>query len=359
MRRVLKILAVQAAIGAIALEIGLRLYNPIPFRVRGGRIRLPVREVYEFDNHAARKLDPVTRHTKNSLGFRGPEPPRDFADRLTILTIGGSTTECLFLSDGKTWTDVAARRLAARIPRVWMNNAGLDGQSTFGHIVLLRDVVAAMKPKIAVFLVGANDVALDRATTYDAAMEARAGPAASAVRFAADHLESVALAQNLVRAARARRRGFGHSEIDLRSAARLHIDAPVIDQEVERVRPMTRAYAERLHTIAALCRANGIEAVFATQPALFGPGLDPETGVDLAEVKVNGRGNGDLEWRLLELYNDTTRRVAGGEGAFVIDLARRLPKSSRLFYDFLHYTNEGAEAVGTLVGDALASHLRQ
>ena len=87
--------------------MALRLYQPIPFRVRGDRIVLPVRQVYTFDNRGASKLDPITRHTKNALGFRGPDPPRDFASRLTVLTVGGSTTECLFLSDGRTWTDVA------------------------------------------------------------------------------------------------------------------------------------------------------------------------------------------------------------------------------------------------------------
>jgi hypothetical protein len=59
-----------------------------------------------------------------------------------------------------------------------------------------------------------------------------------------------------------------------------------------------------------LTRANGITAVWITQPALFGDTIDPTTGVDLAMAKVNGRGNGHLEWRLLEMNNDVLRRVA-------------------------------------------------
>src|SRR5262249_53960968 len=120
-----------------ALEIALRVYNPLPFRVRGDRIMVPVHQTYTFTHAGAAKLDPVTRATKNSLGFRGPDPPRDWSRWITVLTIGGSTTECLFLSDGKTWTDQFARRAAAVNPKVWVNNAGLDGHSTFGHLVLL------------------------------------------------------------------------------------------------------------------------------------------------------------------------------------------------------------------------------
>src|SRR5689334_23246742 len=134
-----------STLGAFALlEICLRIYNPLPFRVRGDRIILPYRQSYTFHTTGTTKLDPVIHHTKNSLGFRGPEPPRDRKTRLTVLTIGGSTTECLFLSDGKTWTDQFARRLAALRSDSWVNNAGLDGQSTFGHLILVRDVVSTL-----------------------------------------------------------------------------------------------------------------------------------------------------------------------------------------------------------------------
>src|SRR5438552_7656791 len=141
--------ATAAVVFLAALEIGLRIYNPFPFRVRGDRIVLPVHQRYTIAHTGAARLDPVTHVTKNSLGFRGPEPPRDWSRRVTLLTIGGSTTECLFLSDGKTWTDALARRLASVRPDAWVNNAGLDGQSTYGHLTLLRSFVVALQPSMA------------------------------------------------------------------------------------------------------------------------------------------------------------------------------------------------------------------
>jgi len=348
MRR-LRILAVQLLLGVVTLELCLRIYNPLPYRVRGDRIVLPVRQVYAFDNHQAPKLDAITHHTKNSLGFRGPDPPRDFDRRLRILTVGGSTTECLFLSDGKTWTDVIARRLAARAPDSWVNNAGLDGQSTFGHLVLLRTVVAALRPTLAVFLVGANDVGLEAANTYDAALAPSRAGLQAVGRFVIAHSELASVAQNLYRAGRARQRGFGHSQVDLATANRLALDQTVMDATIRKYRETLDGYAARLTAIVNLSRASGIVAVLVTQPAWFGDVVDPSTGVDLATVQVNGRGNGSLEWRVLELYNDVTRGVAGGQHADLIDLARELPKDSRLFYDFLHFTNDGAAHVGAIV----------
>src|SRR5258708_22849095 len=103
MRR-FKLLLVQLLLVLAVGELLLHIYNPLPFRVRGNRIVLPVHQRYTFHNDEASKLDPITHHTKNSLRFRGPEPPTHFARRLTVLTLGGSTTESLFLSDAQPST---------------------------------------------------------------------------------------------------------------------------------------------------------------------------------------------------------------------------------------------------------------
>ena len=75
--RVLKVVVVQLLLAGALAEAALHVYNPLPFRVRGSRIVLPVHQRYVFHNDGFSKLDPVTRHTTNSLGFRGPEPPAD------------------------------------------------------------------------------------------------------------------------------------------------------------------------------------------------------------------------------------------------------------------------------------------
>ena len=79
-----------------------------------------------------------------------PILPGTEVQRGDILTIGGSTTECVYLSDGKTWTDRFAQRLAAVRPDSWVNNAGLDGQSTYGHLVLLRNFVFSLHPSTTI-----------------------------------------------------------------------------------------------------------------------------------------------------------------------------------------------------------------
>jgi lysophospholipase L1-like esterase len=337
--------------GLLVFELCLRVYHPLPFRTRGDRIILPRGQSFTFENPGSRKLDRLVRYRTNSIGFRGPDPPPDWNRRLTLLTIGGSTTACVYLADGQTWTDRLAVRLAATRPDIWINNAGLDGQSTFGHLVLLRDVVVALRPRMALFLIGTNDVERSDATGFDAALTpGRSGGAHRLVTFLADHSELAAMAENLARAARAHRAGFGHSEVDLRAVRHVSFDDSAIQAVLARHRrDYLDGYRRRVAEIVATSRSHRIEPVLITQPALFGETVDPATGVDLRDVQVNGRGNGALEWRLLELYNDVTRDVANATHSLLIDLAREMPKDSRYYYDFLHFTKEGAALVGDLV----------
>ena len=244
----------------IALEVALRIYNPFPFRVRGDRIVLPVHQSYTFTHEGAKKLDPVNHVTKNSLGFRGPEPPRDWSRWLTILTIGGSTTECLFLSDGKTWTDQLARRVAAVRPDAWINNAGLEGHSTFGHLVLLRDFVVSMRPSVAIFLIGTNDMSLASERPIDRALNPENLSAGHrALTFAADHSEIGAVAENLVRMARTHRAHLGDGELHLAETKTRDVDdaaaARMLDDHQSKY---LGDYARRIEAMLDLCRKNGI-----------------------------------------------------------------------------------------------------
>src|SRR5205823_2083914 len=101
------------------------------------------------------QMDSVIIYKRNRIGFRGEEPPSSFRSAMSIIAIGGSTTECMFISEGKTWEDILGQKLRTHFPSAWVNNAGFSGHSTFAHIILLRDYVAALKPRLCLFLVGA------------------------------------------------------------------------------------------------------------------------------------------------------------------------------------------------------------
>jgi len=352
MRR-LRILTVQAAIAVLLLEALLRVYNPLPFRLRGDDIVLPAGFRYTLHNPPGPKLDPVTNHTKNRLGFRGPDRPADFKARLSIVSVGGSTTECFLLSDGKTWTDVMAAELAKGHPNLWVNNAGFDGHSTFGHLVLLRSVLAELKPTVVLFLAGVNDVGADWGYPKD---EFDNPPPVRLVHHLANSSEIFNSVLNVVRVWRARQLSFDDRPVDLADYAHFSMTDEEVAEEVLTHQRSRAGYEARLTRLARESRAARIEPVFLTQPTLVGDTVDPETGIDLstlAEHHLNGRA----QWRVLESYNEVMRRVAARDGTLLIDLANQLPKDSRYYYDLVHFSNQGARAVGEIVAVELGAHL--
>ena len=116
-------------------------------------------------------------------------------------------------------------------------------------------------------------------------------------------------------------------------------------------------YRQRLETLVSLARGRRIDPVLITQPVLYGTGVDEVTGLHLDEVDVYSYTNGRTGWRELELYNEVTRQVGKEHGLLVIDLARELPKNSRYYYDWVHYSNAGAEKVAEIIYSQLAPYL--
>jgi len=348
-------------IALVLLELCLRIYNPVETRVKGNEIILPIKRKYEFSNPGIKGLDATIQHTKNSLGFRGPEIPAAGLDSvLSLLVIGGSTTECFYLSDGKTWPARLCRRLEQNFKPVWLNNAGLDGHSTFGHIILLRDYVVKLKPKVALFLVGINDVGRKDFSDYglsNVKTGIRFHSLNAFIKSASAYSEVIALGLNLFRYLVASKQGLVHQNVDLKTIEKLPYptsDLPAILSEHEQ--KYLPAFAQRLREIIELTRSHQITPVFLTQPTLFGTGLDSLTGVDLAGIRV-GENAGDTAWRILQVYNETVKQVGQQQNVFVIDLANLYPKNSHYFYDFCHFTNEGAELVAVLIERQLRPYL--
>jgi lysophospholipase L1-like esterase len=357
------LLAGGLAVSLLMLEVFLRVVNPFGERIRGDQIVLPVHAHRVIQNTNYPNVDKRIVVSTNSLGFRGPEPPEPLGAALTLLAVGGSTTECLYISDGKTWPDLVGAELRSHFRDLWVNNAGLDGHSTFGHGLLLEQRIARLHPKVVLFLIGINDVGREDLKAADAAVVAGgvgAGLWSRAVGAAAEHSAIVSTALNLLRYREARKLNRIHRELQIRWAR-------VLTPDRERARAMMAehreryipAYAERVEGLVRRCRALRIEPVLVTQPALYGNVLDPATRVFLGTLEVDADQQlyGSLAWNLLEAYNDVVREVGRRQAVLVIDLARELPKDSRLFYDFVHFNNAGSAAVAAVVSTHLCPFL--
>lgn len=353
-------LIIGCIIALILFEIILQIYNPIEVRVRGDSIILPAYKNYTFENKNIPKLDDIIFHTKNSLGFRGPEIPEEGLENyLSIITIGGSTTESFYISDDKTWPALLEQKLKLVYPNVWVNNAGLDGHSTFGHTLLLEEHIVELKPDMIILLIGANDVGNEGYTTQMLG-HVKDGihfeSVESFVKSASLYSEVMALTLNFYKFMRAKSKGLAHNNLNLTNTAQLEYPESnlqeILNEHKENFIP---SYEERIKRIIQIAEENNIEVVLVTQPVLYGGGVDSITGVNLEGVDAGGGLSGYTKWNILELYNNATRKVAHEEDVLVIDLANKLPKNSLYFYDFYHYTNEGSEEIASIIYSDLSN----
>jgi lysophospholipase L1-like esterase len=338
----------------LAAEILLRIHNPFPTSVTGDKITLHNNTRRIFENVQGPELDTRVVVYKNSLAFRGPEPPKDFQNHLTILTIGGSTTECIIINEEKTWPSVLSNELGKSFNNLWLNNAGLNGHSTYGHIKLLQDYVINLKPKVCIFLVGCNDVDRPDLSRSDSTVyNEHQNLVVNLARYS--KLANVGL--NFYRHHRAGQRELVKGlPFRLNDYEPTYISDSIARLSIARLKPDVERYGTRVSKIIALCRSANILPIFITQPSILGDTIDDVTGYNLANFPYRNV-SGKLYWAELKLYNDETKRICNEEGVMVMDLANLLPKSSRYFYDLLHFNNAGCRKIVELLSPQLVPYL--
>ena len=349
------------------LEIGLRIYNPVRATVSGNKIKLETNVIRTIRNPVLTCFEKVIFHKVNSIGFRGEEPPEDFSSYFSLVTVGGSTTHSFYNAEGTTWTDYLGKKLKGNFDaRIWINNAGLDGHSTFGHIMLVDDYISRLKPDMIIFLIGVNDIG--RLKMEDGVVGENTGVSKIQHRKNA-HLfinlinnmaldsDLISTLLNLYRLQQASnivegQWNVGHRMIDVAKVK-------TISEVAGKDRPMPpylgekylQAYADRIKKLISLCRQYNIIPVFLSSPALFGDAIDPKTSVDLGKVITQDlfELSGSDTWKLLDGYNRVVEKVCRDEQIPFIDLGRKMPKDSNYFYDWLHFTTNGSQKVAEII----------
>ncbi len=338
----------------ILVELVLQVYNPFSFRQKGEAIVLPRNRKMIFSNNRIPVLPRTVVHTKNSLGFRGPEMPSDFHNYISFFAVGGSTTECFYLTDSLCWTTLLTNRLKKGNPNIWLNNAGFQGHSTFGHDILINSYLKYLQPDYLLLMVGINE--MNRTDIMEDESVSRKSTKNSLWGWLKRRSETVSLVLNIQRHVMADRLSVSDSYVNLKNSHDTLLLSPqAIDSAVHAQHPLYLAYQHRLNKILDTCISYNITPILITQPLLFGEGFDVNTRANLETYKINNTANGQLIWKLLEGYNDITRKAGRERSIKVIDLAREMPKNSLFFYDICHFSNEGAKEVS----DILFKHLEK
>jgi len=300
------------------------------------------------------KLDTIIKRSSNNIGFRGPDlSPKDKL-KTKIFVVGGSTTICEYLSDGFDWPSLVGSYLYNIDTTIWLNNAGIDGNSSFGHLQMLPKRVLPYHPDFIIFLVGCNDVEREKFTDHDNFTNRNIffdTPFVFLPLYKISHLYRLLYNVNYVYQKKefADRCRVYHQNIVFEKVGSIKTDsALLLEKERELQQIYLPKYKKRISALIELCKFHGATPIFLTQPTVLGNVTDPITYINLGQIAFQDI-NGEIYWNMLELYNTCLKDVCSQHNIKCIDLANMLPKRTDYYYDYFHFTNEGSAAVADIV----------
>lgn len=310
------------------------------------------------------KLDSFILLRVNNFGFRGPDLPEKDDSLYKIIAVGGSTTICRYLSDGYDWPNIVYKKLYATDSSIWMNNAGLEGHSTFGHLQTLPHFILPHKPNMILFLVGCNDVERDLPNySFDTTAPVHTLSWWPKPLYSSFFYKTIKPYRLLVNAIYNYRRNKAvhnnhvtHQNIDFKKCGIIETDSIFKQRQIET--QLTRyipAYKKRLLSLIKLCKSHKVVPVFVTQPSVLGNAIDPVTGVNLGRILFSDDVNGDVYFSKLQVYNTALKQVCNENNCHCIDLASAMPKNTLYYYDFVHFTNAGSALVADIIATDLAA----
>lgn len=298
---------------------------------------------------------PKVHYTRDRNGLRG-----QCADpqQVQVLTIGGSTTDQRYISDGQTFQDVLAARAAEHGVPLHVCNAGVDGHSTFGHLAAFDrwfPLIDGLRPRYVMLYIGINDAGFRLQPMPERDPEAARG---LRDRVSAAIREKSAL-YGLDRTLRAVFQRGGE-QLYARHGNTLPPDgAYTVTATTPGVQPLielnSAGFAVRLGALLERIKAMGARPLCVSQPQRFAITLDGSVRGLPAAFEHEGRSYNGLDYAASKASLDKEmQRLCTAAGGDFIDIASR-SFSAGDFYDPVHMTPAGARRLGEYLHEEMSS----
>jgi hypothetical protein len=269
-------------------------------------------------------------YVRDGYGLRGRHEPISAVD---LVTVGGSTTDQRFLTEGETWQDVLRARAGIAVV-----NAGVDGMGSSSHVVVVDTWlhrIPGLRAKYYLHYLGINDGHLSlqrserhssRKFSFSRQFYTRSGIVHAATRLRTWLAGPIPVNHGVM--TRDDAAGYGMVPVDF--------DRSQILDYIE------RAYKPVLRELIELHRSSGEVTILVSQPT--NPRMIKRDG---KRVLVGVQQLSRLAVSLDEINKATGEACAEYPGACrFIDLADELTFEESDFYDMVHNTPEGARKIG-------------
>lgn len=270
----------------------------------------------------------------------------------TIVFLGGSTTECLWVDESLRFPCLVGARLSEWTGRAVSSlNGGVSGNHSLHSVNALLNKVLPLRPDTVLLMHNVNDMVTliytgsywndhpDRSLVHTTISTGELGalPGTSLVfpRFVG-HLERAC----------ARLRDRKHSPGDEWASYRnskLRADPPLIENEFRRA----------VRTFVAVCRIHDVTPVLLTEASRLTPTPDAYARDSVTRAwQAQGVTYAEFQ-RLHSRLNGVVREVGRDQGVTVIDLAEEIPADGEHFSDVVHFTDQGSAMAAEIIAREL------
>lgn len=343
----------STAFSVIVLELALQLILPQPqFDTR--------LMLYPHINRQLRVdlpgVAPLVHYSTNRQGLRGDEPPDVWGAYHTIITIGGSTTHSGFIDDAQTWSALLQSNLNESMDSVWVANAGIDGHSTHGHLIMMEEIISEVQPDMVIFLVGINDLVAslsNETSLYGTADDFREAP----LLFKSYLFRLVWQLGHLLTG----------NVVTTQTAHKAFVPVAINPDELTALPDdlydlvsLADSYRANLNQIIDIGEELNLEMLFLTQPLVFDdtPYWQGLVGNTTWIREQNVTISAATYWNLLDIFNGVLLEVCEERDVPCYDLASRVPHNDDYFYDIVHFNEAGsvlvADEITAIVEDILS-----
>lgn len=299
-------------------------------------------------------------HTDSNGFLINPLLPQYEKERIVFL--GGSTTECLYVTEEKRFPFLVAEKIADQTgTKVTSKSSGVSGNNSMHSINILLNKVLPERPRVVVLMESINDLNVmlyektywnknvSRSLVMDTAMVARYNSV-----FPKEKIEKpegllknvfpyLSLRYNILKNQLAQ---HGKKTVVNEWANTGSENVTFNPQQIE------ENFQSSIKTFVSVCRAWNIVPVLMTQQNRIVE--NPDKLVLKGFKPLEERGISYAVYRQEYLrFNQIIRDVAAEEKVLLIDLDKMVPKKSEYIYDVVHVNDKGSELIADIVSNEL------
>lgn len=279
-----------------------------------------------------------------------------------IVFLGGSTTECIYVTENLRFPFLAAKKISEQINvPIISKSGGVSGNHSMHAINLLVNKVIPLKPKVAVLMENVNDLNVmlyeknywnknvNRSLVMDTGMIAaynRQFPS-ELIERPEGFLKNVFPYLSLRYAVAKHKWEHAKSTTAINEWSGSNTEKIAINTQ-----QLESDFRSSIKTFVVLCKAWGIVPVLMTQQNRIIATPDRLVAESMKPLEKRGVKYADYV-KQYEKFNRIIREVAQAEEVTLIDLDKLVPKTPEYIYDAVHVNDKGSSLIADIVSNNL------